>query len=545
MPRAALGALALLGFGLVSCQGADPIPAGDSGFVRGDAPEVAPPPPALRRLTQTQFKNALRDLFHAELYIPSNLEPDNEVEGLYSVGASTTSLSSYGVELYEDAAYDVAEQVVDDPDIYASVVTCSPASASDEDCFAEVLEPLSSQAWRRPVTAAELDTLVSLAAAIGTDAGDFDTGLLYAVGAILQSPYFLYRQEHGTEDPSNPDLRRLTEWELASRMSFLLWNSIPDEELLAAAEAGELETDAGLEVQARRMLADERASNGVRNLFTEVLTLYELDDLNKDPTVFTHASPELGDSAKEETLMVIDDLILEQDGDFRDLFVTQRTFVDRRLAALYSVAAPEEDGFGEVWLDEDDGRRGLLGQGSFLLLQSHPTSTSATKRGKFVRTKLLCQEIPSPPADVDTSIPEADVDSPTLRERLKTHLEEPTCASCHQLTDLVGLGFENFDGMGRWRESENGATIDASGTLDNNDFANAWDLGEAVGQHANLGPCFTQHVYRYSTGRLIDDGEKDLVDWLSQGFEGHAYSFQELLVETILSDGFRTVGAIQ
>lgn len=543
MPRAALSALAGLGLGLISCQGGD-APAGDSGIVRGEAPAIVPPAPALRRLTQSQYENALEDLFQADLYVPSNLEPDNEVEGLYSVGASTTSLSAYGVELYEAAAFDIAEQIIDEDALYAAVVPCEPASAGDEDCLAEVMAPLLSRAWRRPVTDEELDRVVLLGATIGADAGDFDTGLLYALAAMLQSPYFLYRQEHG-EETEDPDIRALTEWELASRLSFLLWNSIPDAELLEAAEAGELETDAGLETQARRMLAHERARDGIRNLFTEVFTLYELEELNKDPTVFTHASPELGPSAQEETLLVIEDIVLEQDTDFRELFVTQRTFVDRRLAALYSVAAPEEDGFGEIWLEEEGGRRGLFGQGSFLLLQSHPTSTSATKRGKFVRSKVLCQEIPSPPADVDTSIPEADATSPTLRERLQTHLEDPTCASCHQLTDHIGLGFENFDGMGRWRDTENGATIDPSGVLDGTDFVDAWDLGAVVSEHPNLGPCFTQHVYRYSTGRLVADEEDALVDWLALGFQQNTYSFQELLVETILSDGFRTVGGLE
>ncbi len=542
--RASILVLAGLATLSSSCGKDDALPV-DSGIVRGDAPEIEPPAPALRRLTQTQYENAILDLFEADLYVPSNLEPDNEVEGLYSVGASTTSLSSYGVELYEDAAFAIAEQVIEESEVYDSVVSCEPTDSGDEACFEEIFEPLATRAWRRPVTDAELEVLVTLASAIGTDADDFDVGLEYAVAALLQSPYFIYRQEHGEEDPEEPDVRRLTDWELASRMSFLLWNSIPDEELLEAAAAGELRTDAGLETQARRMLAYEHAATGVRNLFTEVFTLYELDELNKDPNVFTHASEDLGSSAKEETLLVLEDIILEDDADFRELFITERTFVDRRLAALYSIPAPQEDGFGAVILDEEDGRRGFLGQGSFLLLQSHPTSSSPTKRGKFVRTKLLCQEIPAPPADVDTSIPEPDTESPTLRERLQVHLEDPTCASCHQLTDLVGLGFENFDGMGQWRDTENGATIDASGTLDNADFGNAWDMGQVIAEHGNLGPCFTEHVYRYSTGRLVGDGEEELVDWLALGFEQNTYSFQELLVETILSDGFRTAGGLE
>lgn len=514
-------------------------------MLRGEQPASTPAAPALRRLTQTQYVNAVRSLFGSDIYVPTNLEPDNEVEGLFSVGASTTSLSSYGVELYEAAAFDIADQVVDDAARYATFVTCTPAGADDADCAEEVLAPLVRAAWRRPVTDAELATLVTLATNIGTAEASFPEGIRYALGAILQSPYFLYRIENGAEDAADPEHRPLTEYELASRLSFLLWNTIPDAELLAAAEAGDLATDAGIEAQARRMLADDRAHDGVRNLFSEIFQLYNLDDLDKDPGTFTHASPELGPSAKEETLLGLEAVILDEDTDFRDLFVTQRTFVDRRLAALYEIPAPAEDGFGEVTLPEDGGRRGLLGQGSFLLMQSHAVASSATKRGKFVRTTILCQEIPAPPADVDTSIPEPDATSPTLRDRIKTHLEDPTCAGCHGLTDPIGLGYENFDGIARWRTTENGATIDASGTLDGVDFTNAWDLAGVIRDHERLGPCFTQHLYRYSTGRGIADGEDALVGWLGQGFAENGYSFKELLVDTVLSDGFRSVGALQ
>lgn len=536
--RAALVALAVFGS---ACHVKESAPA----EVRGAQPDSAPAAPALRRLTQPQYTNAVLGLFGAGIYVPSNLEPDNAVDGLLSVGASTTTLSAYGVELYEGAAFDIADQVIDDPTRYATFVPCTPVAPADPACAAEVLAPIARAAWRRPVTSAELDGLVALAGTIGTAANSFPEGLRYTLAAILQSPHFLYRVENGTADPADPDHRRLTEWELASRMSFLLWNSIPDEELLAAAEAGDLATDAGLETQARRMLVDDRARAGLRNLFTEIFQLYDLDDIDKDPTVYTQASPELGPAAREETLLGIEATILDDDTDFRDLFIAQRTFVDRRLAALYQIAAPSADGFGEVQLDEASGRRGLLGQGSFLLLQSHATSSSATKRGKFVRITLLCQDIPAPPANVDTSIPEVDAESPTLRDRISTHLENPSCAGCHQLIDPIGLGFENFDGIARWRTTENGATIDASGNLDGVTFTDAWQLGQVVRDHPDLGPCFTRHLYRYSTGRSIADGEDALVDWLAEGFAEREYSFKELLVDTVLSDGFRTVGALQ
>lgn len=546
--RLTVPALALaLGLGACGDPPKDPASGGGdetggAGVDRGPAPAVTPAAPALRRLTRSQYENALRDLFAGELYVPTNLEPDNDVEGLLSVGASTTSVSAYGVELYEAAARTVAEQVMASPEARAALVQCTPAGPDDAGCAGAVLGDLARRAWRRPITADERDRLTALAVQIGEAEGSFDVGLTYGLVAILQSPHFLYRREHGE---GTGTVRALTAVELASRVSFLVWNSIPDAELLAAAEDGSLLDDAVLEAQTRRLLAHDNARRGLRNLFDEIFHLYNLPSISKDPLVFTNADPALGASAREETLLGIEAVVLDEDGDFRDLLTTERTFVDRRLAALYGVAAATPEGFGAVWLDPSLGRRGLLGQASFLMLQSHATSSSATKRGKFVRTTLLCQEIPAPPAGVDTSIPEADATSPTLRERLQTHLTDPYCASCHRLTDPIGLGFENFDGIGKWRTTENGAIIDASGDLDGVAFANAFEIGAVVHDSPHLGPCFTRHVYRYGVGRVEGEGEGPLLDWLGAGFAGTGYSFRELLVDTVLSPGFRTVGELQ
>jgi hypothetical protein len=158
---------------------------------------------------------------------------------------------------------------------------------------------------------------------------------------------------------------------------------------------------------------------------------------------------------------------------------------------------------------------------------------------------LLCNQIPSPFGDVDTSIPEADAESPTLRERIASHLEDPSCSSCHQITDPVGLGLENFDGIGRWRDTENDAVIDASGDLDGEAFFDAWQLGAAVAEHEDLSRCMTSHVYQYTMGHEIVDGEDALVDWLSASFEQSGYSFQELLIQVILSESFTSSGALQ
>lgn len=522
---------------LLACQ-TDPV------VVPAAAPEVQAPAPALRRLTQDQYRLAVSDLLGADLVLPTALEPDSTEDGLQSVGASVASVSALGVERYEAAALMLAAQVVEDDDRYAAVVPCDAATADDVDCAADFVETFGRRAWRRPLTEDEIVRIAAVVAAIGAQDGDFRTGVRYGLAAMLQSPAFLYRTEHGQPDPDRPGQRRLTDLELASRLSFLFWNTIPDDELLDAAEAGELSTDAGLRAQAERLVADPRAAQGVRALYTDILALYDLDDVSKDPTLFAHASEDLAPAAREETLRGIESLVLQDDGDLRDLLTTQRTFVDARLAALYGIPAADPDGFAEVWLEPDQGRRGLLGQAAILMLYAHSTRSSATLRGKFIRQRLLCQDIPAPPGDVDTSIPEPDDDSPTLRDRVAEHLDNPSCAACHEFMDPIGLGLENFDGIGRWRDTENGAVIDATGQLDGQAFVDAWQLGALVADHGNFMPCQTEKLYQYATGHVAGDGEDDFVDWLAEAFEISGGSVRTLMVGLATSPAFRQVGEL-
>ncbi len=504
-------------------------------LVLGPEPATSPQEPALRRLTQAQYTRAVLDLLGDDLFVPTSLEPDSAQDGLHALGAATTAISPRGVEQYESAAFELATQALIDP---AEPLGCEPEGIVDDACAEQVLAPLARRAWRRPVTDAELQSLVDVSAQAATELADFHEGLVYGLAAVLQSPWFLYRVELGVDG-------RLTDLELATRLSFFLWDTLPDETLLAAAEAGELSTPDQVAVHVDRMLADDRARAGVRNFFTEMLELYELDGLNKDSTVFPHMSPDVGPSAREETLLTIEDLVFTQDADFRTLMTTRRTFLDRTLATIYNVRAPERDGFGLAELDSGGPRRGYLGQVSFLALQAHPVSSSATRRGVFVREVLLCQPMSPPPADVDTSIPEPDADSPTLRERIATHLEDPSCAGCHQLTDYIGLGLEQFDGLGLYRTTENGADIDPSGDLDGQAFADAWGLGAALRDHSAFAPCLVETLWRYGAGHMLLGGEREALNWLVDGFELSDFSFETLLRTYATSEAFRTVGMIE
>lgn len=522
---------------MIACGKPVPSEEVDAALDRAE-PDVELPSPSLRRLTRSQYDNAIGELLGDGLVLPSNLEPDQTTDGLLAIGASLTTISPRGVEQYEASAFELMGQALADESKADDLIPCVPEDTVDDACAEAALEAFGLRAWRRPLDDDELSALVGIAADSSVVLGDFTGGLHYAFSAVLQSPNFLFRVELG-------DGGQFTDYEMASRLSFLLWNSIPDAELLEAASAGELLEDSGLQAQAERLMADSRFEQGIRAFFTDTWTLYELDELTKDPTVFTHMSPEVGPSAREESLLGVLDNVITENGDYRDLFTSTRTFIDRKLASIYSVRAPVREGFGETTLDASHGRRGFLGQVSFLAMESHPVSSSATLRGQFVREVLLCQYIPPPPSDVDTSIPEPSASAATLRERVAVHLEDPFCATCHEMTDPIGLGFEQFDGLGHFRTLEAGATIDPSGELDGKGFHDAWDLTSRIASHERLGPCLVRTALGYASGHSVTDGEETSVDYLSEGFAYMDHNIQFLLMDLVMSDAFRMAGDIE
>ncbi len=510
-----------------------------------EAPSVSPPSPTLRRLTALQYTNAMHALLGEEVLVPDSLEPDEEAGGLLSVGASLTTISPWGVEQYESAAYQVAAQVMDSEALRKRILPCTPVGVDDADCAGNFVESFGKKAWRRPLESDEVDRIASLAVQAGTTLADPYAGLEYALAALLQSPHFLFRVELGEEDPESPGAYRFTDWEMASRLSFFLWNNVPDDALLEAAASGELTTEAGLASEVDRMVEDPRSEEGLRNFFSEMLALYDLDSLNKDTQIYLHMSAEVGPAAREETLLGLMDLVFAEDADYREFFITQKTFIDRKLAAIYGVQAPSQEGFGEVILPEAGGRRGFLGQVSFLGPNAHPSSSSVTLRGKFVRERLLCDDIEPPPAGLNTSIPEASEEAPTMRERVAQHLADPYCAGCHMDMDPIGLGLENFDGLGGWRSTENNVLIDASSDLDGVTFGDAWGLAQVLHDHEDLAPCLVQTLFEYGSGHVEAPGEIPILDWHEGRFAEEGFKVKALLRDLAMSPAFRAAAEIQ
>lgn len=510
---------------------------------RGDEPAPGPATPALRRLGRDQYARAVADLFGAEVRAPSSLEPDAAIGGLLGIGGSVLAVSARGVEQYESAAFDVAGQVVASAPARARAFpSCPGAVAVDTACLRADLPDLLLRAWRRPPTDEEIERLAWVGAQAGAALGGQAEAERYVLAAALQAPSFLYRVELGAD--AGDGTRRYTAFEMASRLSFLAWDAIPDGELLAAAAAGDLDTEEGVVAQFDRLLDDPRAADGVRAFFTDMLRLYELDDLTKDTTLFLHMDETVGPAAREETLLGLEALVFHADADVRDFLTTRTSYLDRKLAAIYGVAAPAREGFGRVEYPVEGPRRGFLGQASFLALQAHSTSTSVTKRGLFVREVLLCQELPDPPANVDTSIPDTSAETPTMRDRVAVHLEEPTCAACHRQTDPIGLASEHFDGLGTYRPTDAGYAIDASGELDGVPFADAVGLADALHDHPSLGPCMARTAFAYAHGHEPSGGELASLRWHEDGFEEQGYRWLDLLRDLATSDAFRAAGEL-
>lgn len=500
-------------------------------------PEIEPPaPPAtLHRLTVSQYHNSVLDLFGEDITLPE-LEPDLKLHGYTSIATGELTVSPRAAELYEAAARDLSRQVVSDPDRRARVTGCLQPDAL---CLRAAFARLGRLAWRRPLSGAEIDMLIGIVDNADELLGDRWTGVQFGLAALLQSPYFVYRVELGVPDPKQGNRRRLDGYEMASRLSFVLWNRAPDSELLDAAERGELDDAEGVRRHAGRLLDDAKGRDALAGFFGEYLNLDRLAGLSKDSEQFPQMTPELAKGMHGELTRLFAYVVFDLDDDYRRIFSEPVAFVNAELATHYGVAPPAEDGAFEMReLGSDSARAGLLTTAGLMALYSHSAATSPTLRGRFVRQNLLCEDIAPPPPGVVTSLDEAT--GPTVRERLSAHANDPICAACHVKMDPIGLGFEAFDAIGGIRTEEApGYPVDATGDLDGIAFDGARQLQELLAQDPRVPACFVRQLYRFATGHLESERELELVDELMVGFEASGNRVRDLVIAVAASKAFR------
>ena len=424
------------------------------------------------------------------------------------------------------------------------IFSCRPPSeASDdeaEECATAIIAGLARRAYRRPVTVDDLDQLVSFYHR-GYAAGGFESGIETALRALLASPEFLFRIERDPAGVAPGVPYRVSDLELASRLSFFLWSSVPDDELLDMAAARRLSDPAVLRAQVRRMLADPRAETLTTNFASQWLHLRNLDAVRPDARLFPDFDDNLRQSFRRETELLFQS-VLEEDRSVVDLLTAEYTFVNERVARHYGFPGVYGDHFRRVDLPAGSPRAGLLGHGSILTVTSYATRTSPVLRGKWILENLLGTPPPAPPANVP---PLDETRSNTrivsMRERMEAHRQNPQCAVCHRIMDPAGLSMENFDAIGRWRDVEGGAAIDAAGNLPGGeDFDGVAGLREAVLDRPEVFVgTVAEKLLTYALGRGLDHADAPALRAITRAAAADDYRLSSLILGIVESTPFQ------
>jgi hypothetical protein len=499
--------------------------------------------PRVRLVTADQYINSLRYIFGSGIELRVEFPPFERTDGLLGNSAAVAGISSSQMEQFQGTAASVAQQVVD-PANRDFLIPCKPdaENLADNACAAEFLSKTGRLLYRRPLTDAELALFVESAASGASTLEDFYAGIEIALEAMLLSPDVIFVVDRAEPDPEDPARLRLDAFSLASRLSYFLWNAGPDTKLLDAAASGELQTKDGRARAVDRMLASPRLVDGARAFFDDMFHFNDFRTVTKDPLIYPQFQNATAVAAREQTLRTVINHLVTEKKDYRDLFTTRSTFMTPALATLDGIATPP--GWVPYTVPPDSPRAGLLTQVSFLSLHAHPGRGSPTLRGKALREILLCQVVPTPPPNVDFSIlNNPDSQYPTQRDRVMAHQENPSCAGCHRIMDPIGLGFENFDGAGGFRQSENGVQIDASGNLDGVEFEDAVGLAQALRDNPALPECLVQRLYDYSVGgpAAAQDNPREFLNYVNEDFVAKDYRLHDLLRTIVQSDAFSRI----
>ncbi len=446
--------------------------------------------------TRTLIATFVKDTVKAE-GIPSNTRETAFFEGVGNISVA----GPYNVQGPGDTAS------------RDRIFVCHPTAPAEEQACAErIISSLARRAYRRPIAADDLPPLLALFRQ-GAAGDGFEAGVRLALLKILVSPEFIFRMEFDPPDATAGSVHRISDVELASRLSFFLWSSIPDDELLAVAERGELGDASVLERQVRRMLADPRSHALVKNFAGQWLFLRNIARIQPDPAAFPNFDENLRQALEQETELLVDST-LREDRSIVDLLTADYTFVNQRLAEHYGIKGVYGSEFRRVAIN-DPNRQGLLGQASILTVTSYPNRTAPTIRGKWVLEQLLGTPPPPPPPNVPSLKEDASAKTVTMRQRMEQHRANPACAVCHRIMDPLGFALENFDGLGRWRDSAGpgAGPIDSSGVLpDGTRFEGPAGLREVLLSRRELFvETFTERLLTYALGRGVEEYDRPVI----------------------------------
>jgi len=515
-----------------------PAAASTSAVTQQPSSDLKPIKVAFRRITESQYRHTIADVFGSDIQINARFEPEKRDEGLLAIGTPQLSLTSSGFEQYFALASAISEQALSETKRDA-IVGCKPADTAraDEACARKFVAKYGERLFRRPLTDVEVAVRLKSASVGAQQSSDFYGGLKLALTSLLVAPEFLFRVETAEPDPVNPQQYRLDAYTKASRIAFLLWDTSPDEELLAAARSGAIHTEAGLKGQLTRLISSPRYEQGARAFFTDMLQLDGFENVVKDPAIYPKFNQSIADGAMEQTLKTTIDLLITKKRDYRELFTSNETFINRPLASVYNVPYLSAGNWVAYTFSPSSERAGILTQVSFLSLFSHPGTSSPTKRGIKVNEIFKCEPTPNPPADVDFSKVK-DSTNGTIRGRLLDHMENAGCTVCHRRSDPPGLALEHFDGLGQLRTTENGVPIDVSADLSGVKLVGAEGLAKFLHDDPKVPACLVRNVYAYGVGRKTGIREEDYLADQTKIFANNGYRVPDLMVQIASSPEF-------
>ena len=493
----------------------------------------------LRRLTNEEYNNTVRDLLGDTTRPASSFPPDEVVGGFEN--NTIAPVTQLLIERYMSAAETLATTATTTVERLEKLAPCA-AGEAHELCARKLIDTFGRRAYRRPLDDEERSTLLALYTE-KEKRSDHAKATQLVVEAILLSPKFLYRLE--PLDERNAKMRPLTGYEVATRLSYFIWASTPDNELLDAASSGRLTAPDDIGKAARRLLKDRRAGDGIRSFHRQWLDLRKLETDSKDSALYPGFTRDLKDAMVEETLRFGAHTVLDGGDAFATLLTSKKSYINAPLAKLYGVSPPAAGGFSLVELPNQE-RSGLLTHASVMSVHANAEQSSPILRGKFVREKLLCQTIPPPPPNVANSPPKFDPKL-TKKEQFALHQTDPSCAGCHRMMDPIGFGFEHYDAIGAWRTVDGAFSVDAVGELsgsDNSDgaFDGAVALGARLSSSQVARHCFATQWFRSALGGVESDDDAPSLEAAYQSFSHAGFDVRELIVAITTSDAFRYAG---
>jgi hypothetical protein len=504
-----------------------------------DGHSIFPGHSPLRRLTRFEYNNTVRDLL-GDSTNPADSFPGEELGNGFGNDADALGVSRLLIDQYHGAAQGIATRATADPAALARLVACDPVNTGEDACARSFITTFGARAYRRPLETVEAQDLMDVYTKVRPTA-DFQAGIQAIIRVALESPQFLYRIERGTAVPGTTAVVKLTPEEMASRLSYLLWGSMPDAELFTAAAQGTLGTRQEVLAQAQRMAKTPAARQMVQLFHSSLYDTHAIESITKNTMTFPTFTPDMNGLLRQEVDRFVDHVVWEGQGDLKTLLTAPFSFLNATLAKFYGVPNVTGTALQKVDLDPSQ-RAGVLTHAAIMGATAPGTRTNPVLRGKYVLTRVLCMPPPSPPAGINVVEPEATMGLST-RERFASHSTQALCAGCHaQLMDPIGFAFENLDAAGLWRTVDAGKPVDATGTIKlggvQRPFNGAVELANLMATSQEASSCYVGKWLTFAYGRVETGADLCSRNALEAAFKTSGGKINDLLPALTQTDAF-------